>query len=70
MPTETKTPNKLADTPRDKPMCEHTEHANVERPWSPAAPARRPWLAQLHRPGHRLAHPLSPEATEGGKAAP
>ena len=70
MPTEPKNPNKLADTPRDKPMCERTEHANLERPGAPGAPARRPRLAQLHRPGHRLAHSLSPDATEGGKAAP
>jgi len=44
MPTESKTPNKLADTPRDKPMCEHTEHANVERPGAQPHPrAARGW---------------------------
>jgi len=44
MATEPKTPNKLADTPRDKPMCEHTEHANLERPGAQAHPrAARGW---------------------------
>ena len=38
MSTEPKTPNKLADTPRDKPMCERTEHANLERPGAQAHP--------------------------------
>ena len=44
MPTEPKNPNKFADTPRDKPMCEHTEHANLERPGAQAHPrAARGW---------------------------
>jgi hypothetical protein len=44
MNTEPKTPNRFADTPRDKPMSEHTEHANLERPGAQAHPkAARSW---------------------------
>ena len=56
--TDTKTTQRFADTPRDKPVSERTEHANHERPnaqvhpraqargWEahPSGPA--PW--QLH----------------------
>ena len=70
MATESKIPNKLADTPRDKPMCEHTEHANLERPGAQPHPrAARGWHSYID-PVIGLAHPLSPDATEGGKAAP
>ena len=41
MSIEPKTPNKLADTPRDKPMSERTEHANLERPGAQAHPRAR-----------------------------
>lgn len=31
MLTESKTPNKFAETPRDKPRSDRIEHANLER---------------------------------------
>jgi hypothetical protein len=51
MSTETKTPNRFADTPRDKPVTERTEHANLERPGAQAHPRARGW-------GH-LANPIT-----------
>jgi hypothetical protein len=42
--TEPKTTNRHADTPRDKPVSEHYEHANLERPGAQAHPkAARGW---------------------------
>lgn len=44
MATEAKSPNRVIDTPRDKPMTERTEHANLERPGAQAHPrAARGW---------------------------
>jgi len=44
MNKEPKSPNRTMDTPRDKPMSERTEHANLERPGAQAHPrARRGW---------------------------
>jgi hypothetical protein len=44
MSTERKPPKQYSDTPRDKPVSEHTEHANLERPGAQAHPqARRGW---------------------------
>jgi hypothetical protein len=44
MPTEPKMPNRFVDTPRDKPIAERTEHANLERPGAQAHPkAARGW---------------------------
>ena len=43
MAKESKTPNKFSDTPRDKPMGERTEHANLERPGAQAHPRARHW---------------------------
>jgi hypothetical protein len=43
MSTEPKTPNRFTDTPRDKPMGERTEHANLERPGAQAHPIARGW---------------------------
>ena len=44
MATEPKTQNRFADTPRDKPVSERTEHANLERPGAQAHPkAARSW---------------------------
>jgi hypothetical protein len=44
MSKEPKTPNRYAETPRDKPMGERTEHANLERPGAQAHPrAARGW---------------------------
>jgi hypothetical protein len=44
MSTENKTPNRFADTPRDKPVTERTEHANLDRPGAQAHPrAARGW---------------------------
>lgn len=44
MATETKSPNRVIDTPRDKPMTERTEHANLDRPGAQAHPrAARGW---------------------------
>ena len=44
MPTEPKSPNKSTDTPRDKPVTERTEHANLERPGAQAHPRARGWI--------------------------
>jgi hypothetical protein len=38
MNKEPKSPNRIVDTPRDKPMSERTEHANHERPGAQAHP--------------------------------
>ena len=43
MSIEPKSPNRLSETPRDKPMSEHTEHANLERPGAQAHPRARSW---------------------------
>jgi hypothetical protein len=44
MSTQRKSPSQNSDTPRDKPVSEHTEHANLERPGAQAHPqARRGW---------------------------
>ena len=44
MATENKTSKRFADTPRDKPMGERTEHANLDRPGAQAHPkASRGW---------------------------
>jgi len=40
---EPKSPNRHSDTPRDKPMSERTEHANLERPGAQARPQARDW---------------------------
>jgi hypothetical protein len=42
---EPKSPNRFSntDTPRDKPMGERTEHANLERPGAQAHPRARGW---------------------------
>ena len=40
---EPKTTNRYIDTPRDKPMSERTEHANLERPGAQAHPLARGW---------------------------
>jgi hypothetical protein len=41
MNKEPKSPNRIADTPRDKPVSERTEHANHERPGAQAHPRAR-----------------------------
>jgi hypothetical protein len=44
MSKEPKTLNRYSETPRDKPMGERTEHANLERPGAQAHPrAARGW---------------------------
>ena len=44
MSMEPKTQNRFSDTPRDKPLAERTEHANLERPGAQAHPrAARGW---------------------------
>ncbi len=35
---EPKSPNRHSDTPRDKPVTERTEHANLERPGAQSHP--------------------------------
>ncbi len=40
---EPKSPNRFTDTPRDKPMGDRTEHANLERPGAQAHPRARGW---------------------------
>jgi hypothetical protein len=48
MPTDPKSPNRFVDTPRDKPVTERTEHANLDRPGAQAHPrARRGWEAYM-----------------------
>src|SRR5512133_1521340 len=43
MSKEPKSPNLQNDTPRDKPMGERTEHANLDRPGAQAHPQARGW---------------------------
>jgi hypothetical protein len=43
MSKEPKSPNRLNETPRDKPMREHTDHANLERPGAQPHPRARGW---------------------------
>lgn len=44
MAKEPKTSNRFADTPRDKPFAERTEHADLERAGAQAHPkAARGW---------------------------
>ena len=43
MSTDTKSTNRYVETPRDKPMSERTEHANLERPGAKAHPSARGW---------------------------
>lgn len=43
MSKEPKSPNRLVDTPRDKPVTERTEHANLDRPGAQAHPVARGW---------------------------
>jgi hypothetical protein len=43
MSKEFKSPNRQADTPRDKPRTERTEHANLDRPGAQAHPVARGW---------------------------
>jgi hypothetical protein len=38
MLTESKSPNKFADVPSDKPQGDRVEHANLERPGAQAHP--------------------------------
>lgn len=38
MSRDTKTPNRFADTHREKPQLERAEHANLERPGAQAHP--------------------------------
>ena len=43
MSQEPKSPNRLNETPRDRPMRERTEHANLERPGAQSHPRARGW---------------------------
>ena len=43
MNREPKSPNRVVDTPSDKPMCEHVEHANLDRPGAQAHPKATGW---------------------------
>jgi hypothetical protein len=47
MSTEPKSPNRFADTPRDRPVTERTEHANLERPGAQAHPRAGSWSHAL-----------------------
>jgi hypothetical protein len=52
MLTESKSPNKFADAPRDKPQGDRVEHANLERPGAQAHPRARgttDWSHYAHR---------------------
>lgn len=48
MSTEPKSPNRVTETPRDKPITERTEHANLERPGAQAHPRARGWSRSSH----------------------
>jgi hypothetical protein len=48
MSREIKSPNRVTDTPRDKPVTERTEHANLERPGAQAHPRARGWSHSLN----------------------
>ena len=43
MSLEPKSPSRVSETPRDKPVSERTEHANLERPGAQAHPRARGW---------------------------
>jgi hypothetical protein len=43
MSLDTKSNHRYVETPRDKPMSERTEHANLERPGARAHPIARGW---------------------------
>jgi len=45
MALEPKTQNRFTDTPRNKPVSEHTEHANLERPGAQSHPKAGGWSA-------------------------
>lgn len=49
MSTESKSRNHYTETPRDKPITERTEHANLERPGAQAHPRARGWSASASR---------------------
>ncbi|CAA9435489.1 MAG: hypothetical protein AVDCRST_MAG51-2899 [uncultured Ramlibacter sp.] len=50
MLTESKTPNRFSDAPRDKPQGDRVEHANLERPGAQAHPrARSDWSQYVNR---------------------
>ena len=51
MLTESKSPNKFIDAPRDKPQGDRVEHANLERPGAQAHPRARnaDWSAYMNR---------------------
>jgi len=50
MLTESKSPDKFADTPCDKPQGDRVEHANLERPGAQAHPrARAEWSHYAQR---------------------
>jgi len=48
MSTESKSPNRFVDTPRDRPATERTEHANLDRPGAQAHPRARGWSRALN----------------------
>ncbi|WP_167772546.1 hypothetical protein [Ramlibacter henchirensis] len=57
MLTESKNPNKISDTPRDKPQGDRVEHANLERPGAASHPRMRAaadWSQYMKRPAWRL----------------
>lgn len=43
MSQDTKSSHRHVETPRDKPVSERTEHANLERPGAKAHPSARGW---------------------------
>jgi hypothetical protein len=57
MLTESKSPNKFSDTPREKPQGDKVEHANLERPGAQAHPRARcgDW-ARYTRPAQWRTH--------------
>lgn len=50
MSPDTKSTHRYVETPRDKPVSERTEHANLERPGAKAHPIARGW--------HHLSNPV------------
>jgi len=49
MANDSKKQERCGDTPREKPVTEHTEHANLDRPGAQAHPrAAREWREYMH----------------------
>lgn len=54
MSNEPKSLNRFADSPRDKPRVDRTEHANLERPGAQSHPRASGWSGVATPAGWRL----------------